>query len=113
MEFVAGLLALTWRLAMFVCLIVLISVSVALWNASQSEDRALARSAPSVVSWVLLSLTAAVAWAFLVALLVGFGGGYTGILGVVVLSLLLVGPAIYIRIGYRCIQKVKGESQES
>ncbi len=113
MDFYIGLLALIWRAMAFVCFVVLIAVGVALWNVSQGKDRALARSLPTVVSWVLLSLSAGLAWAVLIALLVVTAGGYVKTSGALLLSLLLIGPALYIRVGYRYIQKIKAGVQDS
>ena len=113
MDVYVGLLALIWRIAMFVCFVVLIAVSVALWNTSQGKDRVLARSVPSVVAWVLGSLAAALAWAVLVTLIVGITGRSDGLLAALLLSVLLAGPALYIRVGYRYIQKTKGVTHDS
>ena len=100
-------------LALLACFTVMVAVSIALWNASQSEDKAIARAAPSVARWILLSLSGALAWIVLIMLVFGLTRSFEGIQRVAVLIFQLLGPALYIRSGYQWLEKTKIAGHES
>ena len=101
-----------WGVAGLVCFVVLVAVSVSLWDASQSENKAVARAAPTVVRWVLLSVAGAMGWFFLIILTAAATRRFPLLEGAVMLIGVVVGPALYVRSGLRWIQKTKIEGAD-